>query len=40
VATASIVARMLELSGLQTHVPCCPTLDEALRLAARQSSES
>ena len=37
VATASIVARMLEVSGLRTHVLCTPSLDEALRLAARQS---
>ena len=38
VATASIVARVLEVSGLREHVPCSPSLDEALRLAARQSS--
>jgi anti-anti-sigma regulatory factor len=36
VATASIVARMLEVTGLREHMPCCPTLDEAV-LAARQS---
>jgi anti-anti-sigma factor len=40
VATASIVARMLEVSGLRTHVPCCSSLDEALSLAARQSREA
>ena len=37
VATASIVARMLEVTGLREHVPCTPSVDEALRLAARQS---
>jgi len=38
VATASIVERMLELSGLRTHVPCSSSLDEALRLAARRAA--
>ena len=37
VATASIVARMLEVTGLRDHVPCSPSIDEALRLAARQN---
>jgi len=37
VATASIVARMLAVSGLSVQIPCTSSLDGALRLAARQS---
>jgi len=37
VATASIVARMLEVTGLREHLPCASSLDEALLWAARQS---
>lgn len=36
VATASIVSRVLEVTGLREHLPCTSSLDEALRLA-RQS---
>jgi anti-anti-sigma regulatory factor len=38
VATASIVARMLDVTGLREHLPCASPLDEAMSLAARKSS--
>lgn len=34
VATASIVLRLLEISGLSAALPCTGSLDEAFRLAA------
>jgi anti-anti-sigma factor len=34
VATASIVQRLLEISGLKAALPCTGSLDEAFRLAA------
>ena len=40
VATASIVQRLLEVSGLGATLPCTGSLDEAFRLAATRADAS
>jgi len=40
VATASIVQRLLEVSGLRAALPCTGSLDEAFRLAAAREDAS
>ena len=40
VATASIVQRLLEVSGLMAAMPCTGSLDEAFRLAAAREDAS
>jgi anti-anti-sigma factor len=40
VATASIVQRLLEISGLSAALPCTGSLDEAFRLAAAREDAS
>ena len=40
VATASIVQRLLEVSGLSATLPCTASLDEAFRMAAAREDAS